>query len=78
MALMSPVFATSVLTLQEIIVMLREANSVRNIYARVQSGPTDKYVLLLNFSHLNGVALYACGKLVGHIELLHMLSRMYR
>ena len=34
--------------LQEIIVMLREANSVRNIHSRVQSGPTDKYVLLLN------------------------------
>ena len=42
--------------------------------------PANEYVLLLNnFSHLNGVALYDCGTLDGHIDrLLHMLGIMYR
>ena len=42
--------------------------------------PDDDYVLLLdNFSHLNGVAFYACGKLDGHIDgFLQILVTMYQ
>ena len=55
-------------------------NSVCNIHSRTQSCPADEYILLLNnFSHLNGVALWVCGKLDEHTGgLLHMLGTMYR
>ena len=75
-----PIFTLSVLTLQAINVVLWEFNSVCNIHSRVQPCPADGFELLLNnFSHLNGVALSACGNLDGHIDgLLHMLGTMYR
>ena len=55
-------------------------NSVNNIHFRVHPYTADEYVLLLTkFNHLNGVPLYACGKLDGHIDiLLHKLGTMYR
>ena len=80
MALRRPVFVPSVLTLQAVIVVLWEMNSVCSIHSRVQPCPADEYILLLNnLSHLNRIALLACGKLDGHIGgLLYMLGTMYR
>lgn len=68
------------MTLQAVTVLELEVNSVCNIHSRVQPCPADESVLLLNnCSHLNGVSLWACGKLDGHIDgLLHMLGTMYR
>ena len=54
MALRRPVFGLSVLTLQAVTVVLLVVKSVCNIHTRVQSCPTDEYVLPFNnFSHLN-------------------------
>ena len=80
MALRRTVFASSVLSLAAITVVLWELNSLCNIYSRVQPCPADEYILLSNnFSLLNGVAFVACGKLEGHNDgLLHTLGTMYR
>ena len=67
------------MTVQAVTVVFSELNSVRNIHSRVQQCPSEEYILQLNnLSHLNGVALQACGKLAGHFDgLLHMLGTMY-
>ena len=61
-------------------VVLSEVNSVCNNHSRLQPCSSDQYVLLLNnFSYLNGVTLYAYGKLDGHMDgVLHMLGTVYR
>ena len=80
MAHRTPVFAPSVLTLQAVTMMLWEMNSVWKIHSRVQTRASYEYELLLNnWSNLNGIALYACGKLDRHIKgLLLELGTMYR
>ena len=62
----SLVFAHSVLTLQVVTLVLSEVNSVCRIHSRIQPYSSDEYVHMLKI--FNGVALYACGELDGHID----------